>query len=122
MIKMRHFKTYCEVMVSSNVINRALKVSLIVGTILNFINQGEWLMLLDIANLNLTKLALTYFVPYGVTTYTATTMRLEFQIGTKAIIETDLRCKKCGCEIHVKENELIPGCPACGINTRWKLK
>jgi predicted RNA-binding Zn-ribbon protein involved in translation (DUF1610 family) len=34
----------------------------------------------------------------------------------------DLKCKKCGCEIHVKENELIPECPTCGINTRWKLK
>ena len=122
MIKMNHFKIYCEIIVSPSVINRALKVSLIVGTTLNLINQGEVLIALNLMNLSFMKLGLTYFVPYGVTTYTATTMKLEFQIGTKAVVEADLKCKKCGCKIHVKEDELIPECPACGINTHWKLK
>lgn len=122
MINMKHFKVYCEIVISPSVINRALKVSLIVGTTLNLINQGEALIALEIANLSFIKLTLTYLVPYGVTTYTATAMKVEFQVGTKAIVETDLKCKKCGCEIHVKETELIPECPACGINTHWKLK
>jgi len=122
MISMKHFKIYCEIIISPTVVKRAIKISLIVGTTLNFINQGEALIIFDVVNLNIMKLGLTYLVPYGVTTYTATTMKLEFQIGTKAVIETDLKCKKCGYEIHVKENKLIPECPACGINTRWKLK
>jgi len=122
MIKMHHFKIYCEIIVSPSVINRALKVSLIVGTTLNLINQGEALVALDVANVSLVKLGFTYFVPFSVTTYTATTMKLEFLIGTKAIVEADLICKKCGYETHVQENELIPECPACGINTHWKLK
>ncbi len=122
MIKMEHFKIYCEIIVSPSVINRALKVSLIVGTTLNLINQGESLVALEFANLSFIKLGLTYLVPYGVTTYTATAMKVEFQIGTKAVVEADLKCKKCGYEIHVKKDELIAECPACGIKTQWKLK
>ena len=122
MINMQHFKIYCEIAVSPSVIQRALKVALIVGTTLNLINQGEALVTFDLINLNLLKLALTYLVPYSVTTYTAVAMKVEFQMGTKAIIEADLKCKKCGAETHVKENELIPECPTCGIKTQWKLR
>ena len=102
--------------------HRALKVSLIVGSALNLINQGEVLLHFNIAGLHLGKFLLTYIIPYGVTSYTATAMKLEFQIGTKAVIDADLECKKCGYETHVKESELIPECPTCGLNTHWKLK
>ena len=122
MLSMKHFKIYCEVAISNNVINRALKVSLIVGTALNLINQGEALLALDFEKINLVKLILTYFVPYSVTTYTATAMKVEFQIGTKAIVETDLECKDCKAEIHVQEGEIIPECAKCGVHTHWKLK
>ncbi|MDA3909045.1 MAG: hypothetical protein PF437_08140 [Sulfurimonas sp.] len=37
-------------------------------------------------------------------------------------METDLKCKGCGVQIHVKEGEIIPECPKCGVNTHWKLK
>lgn len=56
------------------------------------------------------------------TTYTATAMKIEFQIGTKAVIEADLKCGLCGEEIHVHEDELIPECPKCGVKTKWRLK
>jgi DNA-directed RNA polymerase subunit RPC12/RpoP len=122
MVTMEHFKIYCEIAVSHSVMNRALKVSLIVGTALNLINQGEAVIALDFENINLVKLLLTYFVPYSVTTYTATAMKLEFLIGTRAIVEADLKCKSCGAEIHVEEGEIIPECPKCGVHTHWKLK
>ena len=119
---MNHFKIYCDIALSKTVVNRALKVSLIVGTILNLINQGSSIINLDIESLHLIKLALTYLVPYSVTTYTATAMKVEFQIGTKAVIETDLQCKECNAQIHVQKEELIPQCNKCGIHTRWALK
>jgi len=119
---MAHFKIYCNIAISNAIINRAIKVSLIVGTTLNLINQGDALLALDLENINLLKLALTYFVPYGVTTYTATAMKMEFHIGTKAIIEADLKCLKCSEEVHVTKNELIPECSQCGIHTKWSLK
>ena len=117
----KHFKIYCEIAVSSSVIKRAIKVSIIVGTTLNLINQGEVILLLDLANIDFIKFSFTYLIPYSVTTYTATAMKVEFQIGTKAIVETDLVCKGCGAKIHVLKDEMIPECQACGLNTHWKL-
>ena len=118
----KHFKLYCEIAISSSIVQRATKVSLIVGTALNLINQGDVLLGFDLTNLHLIKFFLTYLVPYSVTTYTATAMKIEFQIGTKAVVEADLACKKCGKEIHVHKNELIPECPSCGLATHWKLR
>ena len=119
---MEQFGTYCKIAISKGVVKRAIKVSLIVGTALNLINQGEAIVMLNIEDVNFLKFFLTYLVPYGVTTYTATAMKLEFQIGTKAIVETDLECKGSGEIVHVKEGQIIPECAQCGVNTHWKLK
>ncbi len=54
---------------SDGVPKRSFGVALIVGAILNLINQGE--ALLDGADLNLTKMILTFIVPYCVATYGA---------------------------------------------------
>ena len=119
---MRHFKIYCAVAGSTPVIQRALKVSLTVGTLLNIINQGDVLISLHFEELHTIKLLLTYLVPYSVATYTATAMNMDFKIGSKSIVETDIECKKCKCKIHIHKDELIPECPLCGINTKWRLK
>jgi len=61
--------------VSDGVPRRSCSVALIVGTILNLINQGDAMlagMPLDIA-----KLLLTYLVPYCVSTYGAVSYRLN---------------------------------------------
>lgn len=122
MVSMQHFKIYCEIAVSPNIIDRALKVSFIVGTALNLINQWGALTTIDFENINIMKLILTYLVPYSVTTYTATVLKVEFHIGTKAIVEANLRCTSCPEEVHVNKNEVIPECSKCGLNTHWKLK
>ena len=117
---LEHLKIYCEIAVSSSVVKRAIIVSIIVGTALNLINQGS--ALVNFEQINLVKLLLTYLVPYSVTTYTATAMKVEFQIGTKAVIEADLQCALCGEKVHVHKDELIPECPKCGVKTKWRLK
>jgi hypothetical protein len=66
-------KWACRSAVSDGIPLRSLWVALIVGTILNLINQGDALMAgqpLDHA-----KLALTYLVPYLVCTYGAVSSR-----------------------------------------------
>jgi hypothetical protein len=63
---------YC---VSDGVPKRSLVVALIVGTVLNLINQGD--ALVAGARLNLTKLILTFVVPYAVATYGAVSYRLR---------------------------------------------
>jgi hypothetical protein len=61
--------------VSDGVPRRSFLVALIVGTILNLINQGD--ALFGASHLNLTKIILTFAVPYCVATYGAVSYRLR---------------------------------------------
>ena len=61
--------------ISDGVPKRSLIVALIVGTILNLINQGD--VLFGGGRLNLWKLILTFAVPYAVATYGAVSYRLR---------------------------------------------
>jgi hypothetical protein len=61
--------------VSDGVPGRSCIVALIVGTILNLINQGDALLAGN--SLDLPKLLLTYLVPYCVSTYGAVSYRLH---------------------------------------------
>ena len=54
---------------------RSLGVAVVVGTILNLINQGD--ALFAARRLDFTKLALTYVVPCFVSTYGAVSFRLH---------------------------------------------
>jgi hypothetical protein len=60
---------------SPRIVQLALRMSLVVGTLLNLINQGD--ALFGSAQLDLFKLGLTYLVPYCVATYSATSVTLE---------------------------------------------
>ena len=64
---------------SEGVPRRSLLVALIVGTVLNLINQGD--MLLAGQRLDFAKLVLTYLVPYIVSTYGAVSFRLHAAQG-----------------------------------------
>ncbi|MCA1736857.1 MAG: nitrate/nitrite transporter NrtS [Actinobacteria bacterium] len=61
--------------VSKGVPRRSLLVALVVGSILNLINQYEGLF--GMAPINWYKIALTYSVPYLVATYGAVSVYLE---------------------------------------------
>ena len=54
---------------------RAGCVALVVGTILNLINQGD--AIFGAAPINWTKIVLTYLVPYAVSTYGAVSYRMS---------------------------------------------
>jgi len=54
---------------------RSLAVAVVVGSILNLINQGD--ALLGTGSVNWLKIALTYVVPYCVSTYGAMSYRLS---------------------------------------------
>ena len=72
MARLHEFLLLC---LADGVPRRSLVVALVVGTLLNLINQGD--ALLRGAPLDWLKLALTYLVPYGVATYGAVSMRLN---------------------------------------------
>lgn len=60
---------------TAGILRRSLRVALIVGTILNLINQGD--VLFGSARLNLLKMLLTYSVPFCVSTYGAVAYRMS---------------------------------------------
>ena len=66
-----------EIASSSRVVTLALRTSVVVGSVLNLINQGD--ALLGDAKLSVFKLGLTYLVPYCVATYSATSVLLKSQ-------------------------------------------
>lgn len=54
-----------------DIAKRALRVALLVGTILTAINQGDLLLAGEWSPTVLAKVALTYLVPYCVSTFAA---------------------------------------------------
>lgn len=72
---MSRFATICRCCATEGVPRRAFFVALIVGTILNLINQGD--ALFGERRLDLTKIILTFAVPYCVATYGAVSYRMR---------------------------------------------
>jgi hypothetical protein len=76
---MSRLSEICLYCVSDGVPRRSFVVALIVGAILNLINQGD--ALFGHGHLNLIKIILTFTVPYCVATYGAVSFRMS---GTRA--------------------------------------
>jgi len=67
-----------------DIARRSLIVALVVGTVLNLINQGDRMM--NSESVDLLKCALTYVVPYCVATYGAVTAlrdKAAARVGTQ---------------------------------------
>jgi len=67
----------CRYCFSQGVPLRSARVALIVGTLLNLINQGD--ALLGHGHISVPKLVLTFVVPYCVATYGAVSYRLSIE-------------------------------------------
>lgn len=100
---------------------KAIKIALIVGIILNLINQGDKIFILAFEEINYYKFFLTFIVPFSVSMYTAITMKLSFHVGEKAFQDTVLKCKNCNNYLEIKKNETIPFCDMCNEKTQWKI-
>jgi hypothetical protein len=70
-----HRPSLAALIFERGIVRRSLIIGAIVGTILNFINQGD--ALVTGGPLVAWKLVLTYCVPYCVSTYGAVTARLD---------------------------------------------
>ena len=69
------WKQYLIYCFAAGVPRRSLLVSLVVGTILNLINQGD--VLFGDGQVDPVKIFLTYLVPYCVATYGAVSYRIS---------------------------------------------
>jgi hypothetical protein len=72
--RMAAWRRFWQCCIADGIPRRSFAVALVVGTILNLINQGD--AILSGAPLNVIKLLLTYAVPYCVATYGAASYRL----------------------------------------------
>ena len=72
---MSTLRLICRCAFSDGVPRRSFFVALVVGTILNLINQGD--ALLGETPINWLKIILTYFVPYAVCTYGAVSFQIR---------------------------------------------
>ncbi|WP_426357250.1 nitrate/nitrite transporter NrtS [Pseudocolwellia sp. HL-MZ19] len=63
--------TFIALALSKKVVSSALKVALIVGTILAVINHGSTLLEMDLSGEKIAQILLTYLVPYCVSTYSS---------------------------------------------------
>lgn len=61
--------SFLAIALSRNVVLSALKVALVVGTLLALINYGDRLYSFHFTRVELLKITLTYLVPYGVSTW-----------------------------------------------------
>ena len=62
-------KSFLRIVYSRHTVKIALRVALVVGTVLNVINQGEEILAGN--NISLFHLLLNYLVPYCVASYSA---------------------------------------------------
>jgi hypothetical protein len=77
------WRAACRCVISDGVPRRSLLVALIVGTILNLINQGD--ALLAGGPIDWTKILLTFSVPYCVSTYGAVSYYLRVSRRPSAV-------------------------------------
>lgn len=70
---------FIQIAISKQIVTTAIKVCIIVGTILNLINHGDQIIAMDWGAMNWPKLFMTYSVPYLVATYSGTMVKLKMQ-------------------------------------------
>lgn len=72
-----HHANWAELIRERSIVKRALKIALIVGTLLTLINHGPALIEFHLTSRHYLQIALTYLVPYLVSTYSAVSARCD---------------------------------------------
>ena len=68
---------YNKYIFKKSTLKKGLLLSLLIGTILNIINQGNYIIGLEWNKINFLKLCLTYMTPFFVSVYSTSTALLE---------------------------------------------
>lgn len=119
---MNKLNIYFTIVCDKEILLKSFKIALVVGSILNIINQGDKILALDFQNLNHIKSILTYIVPFMVSTYTALSIKMKFKIGEITPVGANLKCKGCGNTTHVEKNSFVLMCDNCKEKTKWRIK
>ena len=112
-----------NIAISKVSIINALKVALLVGLILNVINQFTFLYNYEFHKINLIKTFLTFLVPFFVSIYSSASTKLKFFAWDISLFDRDLKSTSCNKnEISIKKGENINKCPTCKSKTKLRLK
>ena len=114
---------YFKVASETRSLINGIKIALVVGIVLNVINQGDRFLNMNLDQINWIKFALTFLVPFLVATYASLVTKFQFRVGAVSFVDTKLECICCKKgSTMVSKNELIPPCPNCQEKTKWKHK
>ena len=103
-------------------LTRALRVALLVGLILNLINNPEIFFNFSETEVNISRVMLTFLVPFLVSSYSSA-ISSKFKPGAISRIDALLECKNCmKADFTVQIGEEIEECPGCKSKTDWKPK
>jgi hypothetical protein len=122
MAGMKDIKLFFSVAMRRSSVLGSLKIALVVGIAVNLINQGEYLIGLQFAQISAPKAIITFCIPFCVSIYNSTITRLRYDPGVRAIANVTLTCTTCGNTDEVKTGELVPDCTHCalqGVETQW---
>ena len=115
-------KIFIKVAFNKSIVERALWVTLVVGIILNLINQWNNIISVNILEINWYKFLLTFMVPYLVSTFSSVLLRISLRPGEVANISVQAICSGGGFnKIEIVKGDWVPYCDQCETETNWKI-
>ena len=115
-------KIFFQATADRSLLITAVKVALVVGVILNLINQGNAFINFDFTHLDITKFILTFFVPFGVSAYSSAKIRLKMKVRERAKINAKVKCVTCGeTSLEISEGQKMEACINCGEKTKYNV-
>lgn len=111
---------FMELATERETLKRAISVALLVGIILNLINQPEIFFSFSFHEINIIQIFLTFIVPFAVSTYSSVLSNYTVKPGKVSKLDAILKCKSCKkTDFHVHIGQPIEECPECKEKTRW---
>ncbi len=117
------FRYYSTLAFERRTFRRALHVALLVGIILNLINNPEIIFGFSMNDITISRVLLTFMVPFMVSTYSSVISNTNLKPGNVSNLDALLECKRCRkADFHVEIGQEIEECPGCKEKTRWMPK
>ena len=101
----------------------AILIALVVGTILNLINQGTAFFEGDLASISWLKFGLTYLVPFLVSSYASSITKIKLTVNEFAQLHVLAKCLHCKQTVmELEKGQIITACPICKDRTNWSIQ
>ena len=114
---------YLQLAFERKTLLRAMRVAIIVGIILNFINNPSLFYDFTETQLSFGSVTLTFIVPFLVSTYSSVLSNKTIKPGTISNLDALLKCNSCKkTNFHIHIGQELEECPMCKDKTKWTPK